>query len=128
MRKDRLLKLADFLETVPRVAFNIERWVTSGATKPEGARPGDCGFAGCAIGWAAHANLFEGLSLLEHSPSYHNTEGFEAVDLLFDFDDADPEDYGAYLFHFANYPAPHNPTPEDVAARIRQFVKTDGAI
>jgi hypothetical protein len=51
MHTERLLKLADFLETVPPDKFDMNGW----------GREDDCGFAGCAIGWAG--KLFDGKGL-----------------------------------------------------------------
>ena len=133
MRSDRLLKLADFLETVPEAAFNIQFWQKRAATKPEGERPGDCGFAGCAVGWAAHANLFPGF-VMQHREETHDAwpvfgeaSSFDAVNDLFEFTNEEA-DAGRtskvlakyYLFSNGYYDTP--PTPAIVAARIREFV------
>jgi len=50
---ERIYKLAHFLETVSSQDFDLTIWGTR-------VRDG-CGFAGCAIGWAAYAKLFSGL-------------------------------------------------------------------
>lgn len=49
IRTDRLLKMADYLATVPRAKFYMGEW-SNGKT--------GCGFRGCAVGWAVHGNLF----------------------------------------------------------------------
>ncbi len=127
MRKDRLLKLADFLETVPRRAFDLSLWVSRRASKPEGKRPGDCGFAGCAIGWAAHTKMFRGLHLENSYLKYYDFDGFEAVDNLFGFKRQlfSSSAEGQYLFDTRTYPR-GAVTPKQVAKRIRQFVASDG--
>jgi hypothetical protein len=121
IRTDRLLKLADFLETVPRKAFDISSWVSSKATMPEGERPGDCGFAGCAMGWAAHAKLFRGLTMergyIIDYPAYRGFDGFEAAMTLFSIGDSE----ATSLFDIGGYES-RNPTPKTVAKRIRKFV------
>lgn len=46
--KARLLRLAEFLPTVKEEKFNISLW-----TNQKKAPKIDCGFVGCAMGWAA---------------------------------------------------------------------------
>lgn len=130
MRRDRLLKLADFLETVPRSAFNISDWQTKEPTKPEGKRQGECGFAGCAVGWAAHAKLFRGLKFQDngfrHVPTFQGEEEWQAIGKLFDITNGGPmgtQEEAEYLFYGPRYPN-RNPTPKQVATRIRMFVAT----
>lgn len=122
MRKDRLLKLADYLETVPRRAFEISAWKERDATKPEGNTPGDCGFAGCAVGWAAHTRMFRGLRFGKGVNSdeiyYGHYSNFTAVEKLFSFD----REAATYLFDSVSYPN-FSATPKQVAKRIRKFVK-----
>lgn len=133
MRTDRLLKLADFLETVPRKAFNIGAWEQSKVNKPEGKIPGECGFAGCAVGWAVHAKLFRGLKFIPNpygwdendiTPSYAGQEGFEAAEKLFDIsgiEAGDGWDASRHLFSPGTYK--NDPTPKQVAKRICKFVR-----
>lgn len=65
----KMRQLADFLETVPPDRFVIERWEAQEELPAKTALFGlielqpACGFAGCAMGWAAHSKLFPGLSL-----------------------------------------------------------------
>lgn len=125
MIAQRLLKLADFLETVPRKAFYIGRWVKSEKSRREGRHPGECGFSGCAVGWAAHGRLFRGLRL-ERSPigglypTYEGSSATGAINRLFQIDETD----SLYLFFDQSYiEQKYNPTPKQVAKRIRKFVK-----
>jgi hypothetical protein len=118
----RLLILADFLETVPRESFEIKYWVDHPATKPEGGKPGECGFAGCAIGWAAHARLFDGLTLDVDAPRYAGLWDYDAVSACFGINDCD----AAYLFDGCSYN--WRATPKQVARRIRAFVKRNDAL
>lgn len=122
MRKDRLLKLADFLETVPEGAFNITYWEDRPATKPEGEKPGECGFAGCAVGWAAHAELFDGFKLSHNHgdawPIYDGEAGFDAVIKLFEIDEQD----AFRLFCGSYYDV--RPSAARVADRIRALVSS----
>lgn len=123
MHADRLLKLADFLETVPEENFDISGWETAEATKPEGDRPGQCGFAGCAVGWAAHVELFDGFVMRDGDPLYQGKTDWDAVDELFGFKQAPGElsKEGLILFSGSEYRG-YEATPAQVAARIRQFV------
>lgn len=127
----RLLKLADFLETIPRKSFDLARWQASEPTKPEGKKQGDCGFAGCAIGWATHGQLFRGLRFVfdegfqEMVPFYNGTEGWSGIDELFALEPVDHDiDSGQaeYLFTDTSYPS-LSVTPKQVATRIRKFVR-----
>jgi len=114
----RLMKLADFLETVPRKKFDIGMWVTSRATEPEGDKPGECGFGACAMGWAVHAELFEGLSFaLCDWPKYEGRIGLDAAQTLFDIH----MDTAKHFFIADEYPG-RRATPKQVAKRIRAFV------
>lgn len=124
MNKRRLLKLAAFLRTVPRKAFAIDHWVTTEATKPEGVRPGDCGFAGCAMGWAAHAKLFRGLELNMFAEQpveirYKGEEGFSAAAKLFDI-----QYFEAKELFSPNFYIGLKGTPAQVAKRIERLVET----
>lgn len=139
MRADRLLKLADFLETVPRKAFDISSWQARPASRPEGDVPGECGFAGCAIGWAVHIGIAPELRFAEikvHETTWYELRYLEddeitsfcaaakAMDLrrpqaeyLFDpeaYNDSDPDDDDNEAVDV---------TPKMVADRIRKFVK-----
>lgn len=139
MNKKRLLKLADFLETVPRRAFNIDSWQSGTPDKPEGDRPGECGFAGCAVGWAVHQKMFRGLHFGDTNKrvpessvfpgdaqnSYDiyfsekgaaQKEGYDAAAHVFGLDGYDTR----FLFSPNEYS--DNPTPKQVAKRIRKFV------
>lgn len=134
MNKERLLTLANFLETVPELAFNMRKWEASPATKPEGSTQGECGFAGCAIGWAAHAQLYPGLTLVSWPgyeyleavvPSFEGELNWLAIDRLFGFAPVDHdarENEGERLFLRRSYLS--DPTPKQVAKRIRKFVET----
>ena len=123
MNKKRLLKLADFLETVPRRKFNLRMWIQSLPSKPEAKTAGHCGFAGCAIGWAAHAKLFRGLHLnrADWTPVYHGAEDWDAPMVLFDLE-AEQTKFLFSVWHYDN----ERTTPKQVAKRIRKFVEADG--
>lgn len=132
VRAARLLKLAAFLETVPRRAFDIHQWQKSPPTKSEGGEPGECGFAGCAMGWAANQRMFRGLKIvrgefhavvvLQEKPRGRKYFEFDAGSKLFEIDG----DSSRHLFSPMRYErrsAYFSPTPKQVARRIRSFVK-----
>lgn len=124
MNTEYLLKLADFLDTVPDKSFDIQFWTFTKATKPEGATPGECGFAGCALGWAAHAKLFRGLRLHENDIQYHDLLSYEAAAELFDI--TYHEAFALFTSSVEMIPhrlRPNRETPKQVARRIRVFVK-----
>lgn len=139
IRTDRLLKLADFLETVPPGSFDIEGWLTKEPTKPEGKKQGECGFAGCAVGWAVHSKLFRGLHFVRKTRwngtvwfdvAYAAHESFDAASELFALWDMEsPENECAtaaeYLFGPEEYE--DKPSPKQVAKRIRSFVATSSS-
>jgi hypothetical protein len=111
MNAERLLKLADFLETVPPHSFDMKEWITFT----------ECGFAGCAIGWTPKAIPGEGFILKHHMadeyyPYYNGKERWRAVEEFFELEELEAE----HLFMNSKYE--ESPTPNEVAARIREFV------
>lgn len=130
MRADRLLKLADFLEIVREDAFNLSDWKVRDAAKPEGGKPGDCGFIGCAVGWAVHQKMFRGLRFgrpiiespndiyYKPSPKAYKNHGWAAVTAVFDIDRYEAD----HLFDKYEYRDDER-TSVNIAKRIRKFVK-----
>lgn len=121
MNKEALTKLANFLDKVPEDRFNIHEWIVEQAESDFNEKF-DCGFAGCAIGWAVHAKVVPGLEWCNGEPSYRYefgwVVGWSAVRLAFDIDDL----IASKLFTGTTYEGIC--TPADVAKRIRQFVET----
>lgn len=78
MRTDRLLKLAEFLDTVEEDKFSLVTW--------------DCGTTACAVGWACRMPEFqaEGLGIdFEEGyglPTFHGYGGWQAVREFFQID------------------------------------------
>lgn len=115
--KSRLLRLAEFLDTLDPTQFNIRNWVTDpdGKCAGDGAVPG-CGYAGCAVGWACVLPEFveAGLRLVDGAPRWGNAppEDFFGI----------TEDEFDYLFMSGMYEdcAPEDVTPKMVAERIRE--------
>lgn len=123
MNKSLLLKLADFLDKIPRDRFNLREWEDSEFVDNVSPFDGsfECGFAGCAVGWAAHANLIPGLTLRDSTVYYTKAgddfphEGFRAIAFALEITSQQANE----LFHPRYYTVSHNPTI--VAKRIREF-------
>jgi hypothetical protein len=117
VQRKRLLRLADFLETVPRRQFNMRVW-------GNGIDPKECGFAGCAGGWAT--SIFPALKLIPSwdgysELTYGDFTSFEALQSYFGLTYADTE----YIFDSYEYPKSNrNPLPKTVADRIRKLVNS----
>ena len=123
MNSKRLLKLADFLDTVPRKRFNLGLWQQYGfKPKAESA----CGTVACAMGWACTIPSFKRAGLKAHKddryPIFENQEGFSAAAKFFDISFPQAE----RLFSSSGYGNRFNSdavTPKKVAKAIRNFVK-----
>lgn len=83
---------------------------------------GPCGSVCCALGLAAISPVFQaqGLTLSESGvPLYQNTHGIEAASLFFSL----PSPIMQHLFWPHSYKRSSPATPQQVARRIRQFIK-----
>lgn len=116
----KMRQLADFLETVPPEDFDLGRWrerapIDAIRIGPITLRKG-CGFAGCAMGWAAHSGIFPGLRLSPKGTlTYRGATEFEAVAKLLSL-----TPWTAYfLFHKDSYQ--QHADPAHVADRVRRF-------
>lgn len=126
MEKEKLLKLAALLECVPQGSFDMWKWGNDyRKPKPPNMekatlQQNECGFAGCAMGWAAHVGLFDGLTLITErclAPGvrYGRKTDFDAAAELFGIT------YGES--HRLFYPSGKDDSPKAVAGRIREFVE-----
>lgn len=118
----RLLVLAEFLETkVPSERFDLKGWTNGSGRAVE---MGDCGTAGCALGWANAIPEFRttGFSCPAFKgPSFAGLTGFQAARVFFDVPHGtDGETRFTDMFMHGSYE--HAPSPVEVAARIRAFV------
>jgi hypothetical protein len=138
MKTERLLKLADFLDTVPNSRFNIWSWTshasgegdTSTAVKALGVARHHCGTTACAVGWACTIPEFKaaGLGFSAEKwgdiPVYHDPDGIAAPKFYWT---AVTEFFGldagtaTSLFTDEGYSV-DDPTPADVAAKIHRVV------
>lgn len=129
----RLLKLADFLETLPRKRFDYDTWV---GNDWKGAPDLSCGTTACALGWATTMPELraEGLHL-SGTPTYgwvtHEPTGATGEDAAMEVFGLD-YDEAVYLFcPLSDHPNPtvkrdapaEMATPKQVAKHIRRYVK-----
>lgn len=131
---ERCVALADLLETVPAERFHMQGWVTQ---LPRGARKAlfglieaspACGFAGCAMGWAAYEGIFPGFSatttggLIYEVGGRRPFENWEAARAVLGLN----VNMSHYLFAADQYKV--KPTPKMVADRVRRFSNKIAAI
>lgn len=118
MRKDRLLKLANFLEKkVKPKWFALHTWAE------EGWKEKECGTTACAMGWATVCFPRSKLTISKTGVlKYGNSLNWQAVKKFMQISEGD----ALYLFsdHSYNYLG----TRKDVIERIRQYVKDFGEI
>ena len=133
MNKEKLLKLASFLDELPEHRFFYGSWVGSTWGGKEDL---SCGTTACALGWAATIPEFreEGLRLkrthgglayisLPRGNGYGDYEDTEAGSVFFEIDRAE----AYHLFQpndaLGNHVSPGSTaSAQDVAAHIRWFV------
>lgn len=131
---NRLLKLADHLETVSKRVFNLQSWKQS-----------NCQTTACAVGCACEIPSFRkaGLKLVfdyyeegacddgngndcnikYFRPVFGDLVSWDAVEEFFGLNLYEAE----YLFQSKNYATETNTTPKQVAKRIRELVKNKQA-
>lgn len=123
----RLLKLADFLRTIPSERFYYGAWSVSDVGPEEwkkGEKKLTCGTAACALGWAtaiptfkrAGLKLVPGLVKLDHKDGTCES-GFDAGASFFGITLEESD----YLFSPSD--GEGNSTPKQVACKIEKFVK-----
>jgi hypothetical protein len=117
IRFDRLERVAAYLaRKMESSSFDMGFW----SSREQRIRQGQCGFAGCAMGWVAHRKMFRGFKLgmvggIGPIPLYYGAENYQAVAKLFGItgDDAHAL-FGVYG---------DDPTPKGVAKHIRAFIR-----
>lgn len=143
VKLDNIHHMADMLDKVKPWEFDLSEWVSR---NPRDAKkflglfttdPG-CGFAGCAMGWAAHQHTFPGLSLMTIKDgskwagmqviAYVDDEGklstgFTAACRVFKISLRSAE----YFFHPQSYSIVEV-SPAMVASRLRRFAAKIEAI
>lgn len=122
MRLDQLTRMADFLENlqVPKSCkFDLEQWSNTD-------EPG-CSTTACAVGWAAHMKVFDGLKMDTRRasqgrvPTYKGLKNWDAVRALFGIEGIMAD----HLFSVSTYPATCKTTPAEVAARIWEVLRQE---
>src|SRR3954470_2535007 len=124
MREDRLMILADFLDTLPNKRFEYRHW-TGGDWG--GKQDLSCGTTACAMGWACTIPSFrkEGLKLasgtarrLGIGPIFLGRNNFNAAAAFFEISVPD----ATFLFnHIDSGLSAHAPAAQ-VAHHIRKFI------
>jgi len=94
----RLMKLADFLDTVPRKHFDMNIYVEGirtgdGEYKIDGLINHECGTSACALGWACTMPEFRkaGLRLSGSMPIYKNWDEQSAAKRFFGITEKEAE-------------------------------------
>ena len=142
MNKERLLKLADFLLTVPKAKFDfnvLAKQAKNGKPMKEAFEAGEerCGTIGCALGWSPipfpkelfwKPERYYEVDTLSLTVCYTNSQGrtysgFEMAEQFFDL----TENEACFLFNPYASPLDISATAEEVSRQIREFVETDGA-
>lgn len=135
MNKERLLKLASFLDTLPPERFDIQHWVRY----DWGGKPDlSCGTSACALGWATTIPEFReaGLRLrqttwgfvgvwcpgVEETDSHHHSMSQEAAQVFFGL--AKKEADRIFMPDYYDYDG-EDVKPVDVAERIREVCGVD---
>lgn len=130
MHARRLLKLADFLETIPETRFDLRTWV---GDSWKGKQDLSCGTTACALGWACTMPEFRKLGVrLKRGElkgpgivGRRDSDAPAVAKHLFGIGDYDDEgSYETYyqLFFSSAYSTGIATKPVDVAARIRAVV------
>ena len=127
MNKERLLKLAEFLENLAPERFNLSSWREhdgddTDSVSDEQLWEGGCGTTGCAVGWACAMPEFqaeglywdkgEGYPALRGLP--YSYSGYAVASEFF----AIPVEVSRLLFSPVRYPE-ETSNPKGVAERIR---------
>lgn len=117
----RLLKLADFLDKLPRKSFNFAKF----------AEQTDCGTVACALGWCPVLFKRLGVKYFQIGPmtnvstvsikkGYDERFGFAVGEVLFGL----TRHQSYLLFDPISSGLGQDATPKQVAKRIRTFIKT----
>jgi len=117
----KMRDLADFLETVPPEDFSLADWQSQTPRReisigPIVLRTG-CGFAGCAMGWAAYSGKFEGLRISRETIRYRGLSGMRAAAKFLNV----TETVAEFFFDESWYGGVAEPA--DVATRLRRFAE-----
>ena len=120
----RLLKLAEFIRTVPKKHFDMDNIIRTEAEVGKEAnalryalKGEDCHTAACAIGWCPivfpRLFTFDGYGMVVERKS--RRYDFQAAEIVFAL--SSPESYKLFS------PTPGNNTPSQVARNLTKFVR-----
>lgn len=135
--KRRLLKLADFLEKLPKERFDFSRWV---GNNWGGKSNLSCGTSACAIGWASTIPSFRKAGLVLKLNITNASVNYKFVPAMKDDNFPTPDSsfrvgleiFGLSKYDFDNLFVPglscggrlaENATPKMVANHIKNFVR-----
>lgn len=131
MNKERLIKIAEFLENLPEHKFDFSAYVILGSKQPLEALCSleeHCGTTACAIGWlpAIFPESFKWVKDWsdELSPALVENDEWNENDIR-DFLEIDQRNYD-FLFIPGSSSLYNEAKPKEVAEQIRQFILTDG--
>lgn len=147
IRFDYLTAIADLLEKLPDDRVDMLMWEEKKAMAEFNPETLECGFAGCAIGWAITAGIIPGLKWMgthpvDRAPYYHPDpeefaeQSWMAVEAALGLN----ENQAMYLFNADYYVPDENKEPRtnalirmysskpNVIARIRRFIETGGVV
>lgn len=125
---ERFEALADLLDIVPAKDFYLRTWVRSlpriqttklfGLIETQRA----CGFAGCAIGWAAHEGIIPGLELSGGTVIFkrNDQKTLDSWNAVMAAMGIQTQSFVQYLFYSDSYKT--EPGPRVVAKRLRRFI------
>lgn len=128
-----LTRVADLLDTIDPAQFNLNSWVDTAPTLNSKSKniimTPDCGYAGCACGWAASTDWFRDLGFhLERDSDYSGAtlcfdehRDWEAVMAFFDINFG----LAQHLFSPLNYTDDYPTEPHHVAKRIRDTITAE---
>jgi hypothetical protein len=142
--KQRLLALAELLETLPRKRFDYSHWA---GDEWKGKTDLSCGTSACALGWATTMPSLRKLGLrlvkdlsgwvavkliskngtfMNETEAAHEVFGVSEQEFQYLFipgDDDEDEDITLPELGLNTYAPGENATPKQVAKHIRKFVK-----
>lgn len=126
----RLLKLASFLDKLPRKRFNFTHWA---GLDWQGKPDLSCGTTACAFGWSTTIPAFRRLGLRMYKHNYADDLSVPWIGMKGDHRyNAAPRaakaifglNYDEFTFLFIpTISLPENASAKDVAKNIRRFVK-----
>jgi hypothetical protein len=132
--RNRLLRLAEFLEDLPEERFDFSVWVEDGVIDPPKIE--ECGTKACAIGWACTMPEFkrlgarlgvitryDGTQALIPKLRADATDAYDVCEELFGLELSETEELFFPGGGIDGGGLGEKATPKQVAAKIREFVE-----